>query len=161
VPIVLKAGSLNLLEHSGPLQACNGIALPLPLPMNKSVMSFYVYCLFLSLELVSHKVFTSHVSTVYKRSPPTVLVCTHYICYFGFYFLFWDLYYILAVYSISRLLGLPIHQLVPFYFLLISAEFSPRKDKPRLAKSYFHTSVIVVIPFKGSNELCINRKSAQ
>jgi len=31
VPIVLKSGSLNLLEPSGPVQACNGIALPLPL----------------------------------------------------------------------------------------------------------------------------------
>jgi hypothetical protein len=30
VPIVLKSGSLSLLEHSGPVQACNGIALPLP-----------------------------------------------------------------------------------------------------------------------------------
>ena len=29
VPIVLKSGSLNLLEHSGPVQACNGIALHL------------------------------------------------------------------------------------------------------------------------------------
>jgi hypothetical protein len=28
VPIVLKIGSLNLLEHSGPVQGCNGIALP-------------------------------------------------------------------------------------------------------------------------------------
>ena len=26
VPIVLKSGSLNLLEHSGPVQAYNGIA---------------------------------------------------------------------------------------------------------------------------------------
>jgi hypothetical protein len=32
VQIVLKCGSLNLLEPSGPVQACNGIALPLPLP---------------------------------------------------------------------------------------------------------------------------------
>jgi hypothetical protein len=32
VPIVLKSGSLKLLEPSGPVQACNGIALPLPLP---------------------------------------------------------------------------------------------------------------------------------
>ena len=32
VLIVLKSGSLNLLEPSGPVQACNGIALPLPLP---------------------------------------------------------------------------------------------------------------------------------
>ena len=28
VLIVLKSGSLDLLEHSGPVQACNGIALP-------------------------------------------------------------------------------------------------------------------------------------
>jgi hypothetical protein len=26
----LKSGSLNLLEHSGPVQVCNGTALPLP-----------------------------------------------------------------------------------------------------------------------------------
>ena len=32
MPIVLKSGSLNLLELSGPVQACNGIALPLPVP---------------------------------------------------------------------------------------------------------------------------------
>jgi len=31
VPIVLKSASLNLLEISGPVQACNGITLPLPL----------------------------------------------------------------------------------------------------------------------------------
>jgi len=30
MPIVLKTGSLNLLEPSGPVQARNGIALPLP-----------------------------------------------------------------------------------------------------------------------------------
>jgi hypothetical protein len=29
VPIVMKSGSLNLLEPSGPVKACNGIALPL------------------------------------------------------------------------------------------------------------------------------------
>jgi hypothetical protein len=28
VPIVYKSGSLNLLEPSGPVQACNGITLP-------------------------------------------------------------------------------------------------------------------------------------
>jgi len=27
VPTVLKSGSLSLLEHSGPVQACNGITL--------------------------------------------------------------------------------------------------------------------------------------
>jgi hypothetical protein len=30
VPIVLTSGSLNLLEPSGPVKACNGMALPLP-----------------------------------------------------------------------------------------------------------------------------------
>jgi hypothetical protein len=29
MPIVLKSGSPNLLEPSGPVKACNGIALPL------------------------------------------------------------------------------------------------------------------------------------
>jgi hypothetical protein len=29
VSIVLKSGSLNILERSGPVKACNGIALPL------------------------------------------------------------------------------------------------------------------------------------
>jgi hypothetical protein len=29
LPIVLKSGSLKLLEPSGPVQACNGTALPL------------------------------------------------------------------------------------------------------------------------------------
>ena len=28
MPTVLKSGSLNLLESSGPVQACNGIAIP-------------------------------------------------------------------------------------------------------------------------------------
>jgi hypothetical protein len=30
---VLKSGSLKLLKPSGPVQACNGIALPLLLPL--------------------------------------------------------------------------------------------------------------------------------
>jgi hypothetical protein len=29
MPIALKSGRLNFLETSGPVQACNGIALPL------------------------------------------------------------------------------------------------------------------------------------
>ena len=39
VTIVLKSGSLNLLEPLGPVQACNGIALPLPLPLHVSDLS--------------------------------------------------------------------------------------------------------------------------
>jgi hypothetical protein len=33
MPVVLKSGSLSLLEPSDPVQAFNGIALPLPLPL--------------------------------------------------------------------------------------------------------------------------------
>ena len=33
MPTVLKSGSINLLEPSGPAQASTGIALPLPLPL--------------------------------------------------------------------------------------------------------------------------------
>ena len=32
--VVMKSGNLNFLEPSGPLQACNGIALPLPFTIN-------------------------------------------------------------------------------------------------------------------------------
>jgi hypothetical protein len=39
VPIVLKSGSLNLLEPSGPVKACNGIALPLPYLLMMSIKS--------------------------------------------------------------------------------------------------------------------------
>jgi len=31
--VIMKYGNLNFLEPSGPLQACNGTALPLPLPI--------------------------------------------------------------------------------------------------------------------------------
>jgi len=41
VPTVLKSGSLNLLEPSGPVQACNGIAFP-----------FYKYKLLLDVQYV-------------------------------------------------------------------------------------------------------------
>ena len=39
VPIVLKSGSLNLLEPSGPVQACNWIALPLIIIVSSSSSS--------------------------------------------------------------------------------------------------------------------------
>jgi len=37
VPIVLKSGSLNLLEPSGPVRACNGIGLPIFICYNGDV----------------------------------------------------------------------------------------------------------------------------
>jgi len=35
----MKSGNLNFLEPSGPLQACNGADLPLPLPSQLSAAS--------------------------------------------------------------------------------------------------------------------------
>jgi hypothetical protein len=40
--IVLKSGSLNHLEPSGPLQACNRIALPLPYSLSKEKYLVFV-----------------------------------------------------------------------------------------------------------------------
>jgi hypothetical protein len=37
VPTVLKSGSLNFPEPSGPVQACNGIALPLLIFVEKKI----------------------------------------------------------------------------------------------------------------------------
>jgi hypothetical protein len=39
VPIVVKSGSLNLLKPYGPVQAYNGIALPLPLLL----INFFIF----------------------------------------------------------------------------------------------------------------------
>ena len=33
--VVMKSGNLNFLEPSGPLQACNGTAIPLPFIFNQ------------------------------------------------------------------------------------------------------------------------------
>ena len=51
VPTVLKSGSLNLLEPSGPVQSCNGIALPLPLHYRQTLLP---------------KAFTSIISTLFN-----------------------------------------------------------------------------------------------
>jgi len=37
--VVTKYGNLNFLEPSGPVQACNGTALPLPLPLHDQYSS--------------------------------------------------------------------------------------------------------------------------
>jgi hypothetical protein len=46
VPIVLKSESLNLLEPSGPVKGCNGIALPVPLFIHVTVRNFPGYLIF-------------------------------------------------------------------------------------------------------------------
>jgi hypothetical protein len=48
VPILLKSGRLDLLEPSGPVEACNGIALPSPLHTLDAFLlhvSVRMYCL--------------------------------------------------------------------------------------------------------------------
>ena len=44
MPIVLKYGSLNLLEASGSLQACNGTAVPLSMHIVVMCRPSYKYC---------------------------------------------------------------------------------------------------------------------
>ena len=39
--VVMKSGNLNFLEPSGPFQACNGTALPLP--VNKTLKKIHFY----------------------------------------------------------------------------------------------------------------------
>ena len=39
--VVMKSGNLNFLEPSGPLQACDGTAIPLPLPLRFTEMNKY------------------------------------------------------------------------------------------------------------------------
>jgi len=44
--VVTKSGSLNFLEPSGPVQACNGTALPLPVVGTASLQEHPLYPLF-------------------------------------------------------------------------------------------------------------------
>ena len=46
MPIVLKYGSLNLLEPSGPVQACNTIALPFT--FETLLAYYYIFLIYLS-----------------------------------------------------------------------------------------------------------------
>jgi len=65
VPIVLKSGGLNLLEPSGPVQTCNGIALPfLHIAYSDSQRS-YVFILYVYLMSPNYsfvKFVSAHVS---------------------------------------------------------------------------------------------------
>ena len=46
MPIVLRTGSFNLLEPLGPVQACNGIALPSSFTSYININIFISYCTF-------------------------------------------------------------------------------------------------------------------
>jgi hypothetical protein len=51
VPILLKSGSLNLLEPSGPVKVCNGIALPLTVYITVKILHVGDYVVSFSLAL--------------------------------------------------------------------------------------------------------------
>ena len=59
VPIVFKSTSLNLLKSSGPVQACNEIILPLPLPLT------LIYC---KIILLSYSLNVSTLSSHHQAS---------------------------------------------------------------------------------------------
>jgi len=42
--VVTKSGKPNFLEHSGPVQVCNGTALPLPLPVYNIMSRLNILC---------------------------------------------------------------------------------------------------------------------
>jgi hypothetical protein len=77
VPTVLKSGSLNLLEPSGPVQACNGIALPLPLPWycasKIDVMTLVLLCICDSLRMASKHVWVFW--NLYTVCNPLLCIC--------------------------------------------------------------------------------------
>ena len=64
MPTVLKSGSLNLLEPSGPVQVCNGIALPLPYEKEKGRP---ILCLYIHEEEVANKASTHLKPSTRKR----------------------------------------------------------------------------------------------
>jgi len=76
VPIVLKSGSLNLLEPSGPVQACNGIALPSTVhlcylynvPTNAQLINSLLYC-----SILQHPYMFRHYCVIFKE--PVVSTC--------------------------------------------------------------------------------------
>ena len=78
MPIVLKSGNLNLLEPSGPVQACNGIALPLPIYTMLWIRATFLWpTLYLCDLTASHfavGLFTVIVSHLYMpREAPSLL----------------------------------------------------------------------------------------
>ena len=103
MPNVLKFGSLNILEPSGPVQASNGIALRLESAVMPTVLGgtwrFFILNLFV-LWTVSH-IFSSHldvkVLTLSRLLPPTLQFttslqsCPHY--YISLFFTVLDIIY--------------------------------------------------------------------
>ena len=80
--VVVKYGNFNFLEPSGPLQACNGTALPLPLPLSFTVVLKYTR-LYVRISsntpvlFLTNKLFFSH---IFKRIAFSVRVTFIQIC---------------------------------------------------------------------------------
>ena len=70
LPSVLKSGSLNILEPSGPLQACNGIALPLlHLTRKRYYYTFLIHLL--TLRLLMSYIYGAHILDVSRSHTTT------------------------------------------------------------------------------------------
>jgi hypothetical protein len=76
MPVVWKSGNLNILEPSGPVQACNGIALPfynfifLHFPLSGQSNNSYRFCLYLIADVVDdlqYSVLSWSAPTLQKR----------------------------------------------------------------------------------------------
>ena len=65
MPTVLKSGSLILLEPSGPVQACSGIALPLPLPLQHSNL-----CIILIIGYIHQRMHTKRYKSYVRLRKP-------------------------------------------------------------------------------------------
>jgi hypothetical protein len=75
--IILKSGSLSLLEHSGPVQACNGITLPFSTELNQSKLHFLScgldHCRIVVWFMAGTGNFSSPYQSYYPWSPPCIL----------------------------------------------------------------------------------------
>jgi len=74
--VVMKSGNLNYLEPSGPLQSCNGTALPLPVGDTEigrqvlTVFSFIIYIYFVSFRVASDKTVTGLLRPLHLYNSP-------------------------------------------------------------------------------------------
>ena len=81
MPTVLTSGSLNLLEPSGPVQACNEIALPLSLPLTLTLTLPLPLPLPLPYYLISLLTFKNRASYIWDGRTST-LQMLHFIYFF-------------------------------------------------------------------------------
>jgi len=70
--VVMKSGNLNFLEPSGPLQICNGTALPLP-----TILPEYQAYLHSTSNLTSHRSYSSVTLNVHYQ-PTSVVLSTYF-----------------------------------------------------------------------------------